>query len=500
MAEYDLSASSATAVDYTQSGTSWTAQAMAFYIAASGPSVAQTSPNWYGEPEANGPGRQALGFYYDDDTALTLTWSKGVNTGAVPPSLLWELDCDTTSRNFDVNTAYMREPEGELPVLAWPGPGVIGTVVPPPKLPELDCDTVSRNFDVDSTVDQISQLEQPNPALLIFNAPAMPFEWDGADQSHNLDQFLAKMQVLDDLDKTPQNFAPVMDWTADYDWQQSRTEGVAQGSPYNPAVLEDYYHPAPFFPLFGWDEVDWQRSTDTRVVEDEDERELAWPIPVFNPFNAKIDWTSDYDWQQSRDTRVVVDEDEREIGVVASLYPRADWTADYDWQQTRDTRVVEDEDERELAWPIPAGAQLLKLGWDQDGEVSRWFGTWTVEDEDAPAARPFVPILTWDDLDTLQAIHFNPPAFNFAEFVEDDRSLQKIAAQIIALALQQMVALPLLGMQLMTAIPLMLCQAMQAAPASDELDVREMESVPSLGIQGFENVLLLGIQEMENEY
>jgi len=469
-AEYDLSTSSATAVDFTQSSGAWSAMAMAFYIAASSPAVAQTSPTF--DTDNASPGRQALGFYYDDDTygPNAAGWPGIGPLLAIPKT--FEMDCDTTSRNCEMNTAYMREPEGELPVMAWPGTGVIGTLVPPPKLWDLDCDTTSRNFDMDSAADQISELEQPNPALLIFNNPAMPFEWDGDDQSRNLDQFLAEMQVINDLDKVPQNFFPTADCTLlDEDASQRNLDQNSAPD----EVLDDYDKvPQNFFPLFGWDDPFdvAQGSLSNPAVLELEHRELAWPIPAAQMFNAQIDWTADYDWQQSRDTRVVEDEDP--APTPQNFFPRADWTADYDWAQSRDTRVVEDEDERELVWPIPV-SQILNLGWDQDDVESRWFDTRVVEDEDSPSAKPFAPPFPWDDFDVAQGSHFNPAAFNLAEYVEDDRSLQAIALQVIAMALQQMLAVPMLGLQSLT------------------LDTAELRA------QQMVNVNMFGIQEMENE-
>jgi hypothetical protein len=102
-----------------------------------------------------------------------------------------------------------------------------------------------------------------------------------------------------------------------------------------------------------------------------------------------------------------------------------------------------------------------------------------VEDEDAPAARPFLPVMDWTtDYDGGQA---NPDPFCHSErseesallvrpfsptlawddwdwsrsvdtrvVVQDDmdsRSLQAIALQVIAMSMQQMLAAPMLGLQ-----------------------------------------------------
>jgi hypothetical protein len=599
-AEYDLSsASGSSSVNFTcaNSGDTTTAIIGAWKLIASTPTMDWTPP------EESAAKVQAQGFYYDDDTyGPNVAGWPGIGTLLAIPKT-FEMDCDTTSRNCDFNTAFMREPEGELPTLTWSG-GVNSNAVPPPLLPELDCDTVSRNLDFNNADDQVPEVDLPPLPVLLYNSTAMPFEWDGADQSHNLDQFLSRMQVLDDCDKTPQNFFPIVDWTApsegtdrnldvnvadkqvlddtdttpqpflpthvrdwsaDELWQMWRADGVAQRSPYNPAVFEDYYNPANYFPLFGWDEIDWQHSTDSRVVEDEDEREIVWPIPIptlapnvghdqdadesrwfdkwvvadedaptARAFSPTMDWTSDYDWTQSRDTRVVEDEDERELAwpipttgfslwmdwtnegeqLVAQTFafqslrlfyeedppasrafsPTMDWTSDYDWAQSRDTRVVEDEDdlaptpqnffpmfgwddtdvaqgwhfnpavltydedEREIAYPVPLPPGVLNLGWDQDGHESRWFagsaGILPASDEDRDA-RPFHPTMPVDDWDVAQGSQYNPAACNFAELVEDDRSLQAITLQLAAMSLQQMLNVPFMALDQMLAVNFM---------------------------------------------
>jgi hypothetical protein len=159
--EYDLSsASGSTAVNFTDTVSGDTCSAIiGAWTITSAPTIAQTSGTFY-SPESETVKQQALGFYYDDDTyGPNVAGWPGIGTIAAIPKT-FEMDCDTTSRNLDLNSSVMQNPESDLPPWAWPGTGVIGTVVPPPLLWDLDCDTTSRN----------------------------------------LDQFLAEMEVLDNID------------------------------------------------------------------------------------------------------------------------------------------------------------------------------------------------------------------------------------------------------------------------------------------------------------
>jgi hypothetical protein len=463
-AEYLLSSSSgSTSIDFTDatSGDTCVGIVAAFSLGSAGPSVAQTSPGFYEQGTEMVP-CQALGFYYDDDTyGPNVAGWPGIETLLAVPKT-FEMDCDTVSRNFDSTRAFMREPEGELPTLTW-SHGANANAVPPPLLCDPDCDTTSRNLDqflaemqVLDTIDNVPQNFFPK------------MDWTRPEDDHlkNWDVDSAADQLPDPDDKPPQNFAPVMDWTADYDWQR----WLDLSSAPDDVQYEEYYHPAPSFPLFGWDEVDWQHSTDTRVVEDEDEREIPWPIPAAQVFNAKIDWTADYDWAQFRSadpgvgSAALVDEP-----AARAFFPVMDWTADYDWEQSRDTRVVEDEDAPAARPFAPSMDWTSDPDWEQFRSADPGSGSAALVDE--PAALPFSPTLAWDDWDWSRSVDTRV----IVQDDEDTRSLQAIALQVVAMSLQQMLAVPLLGLQSMT------------------LESAEMS------LQQMMNVMMLGLEEMENE-
>jgi hypothetical protein len=449
--EYDLSASSATTVNFALSSSgSWDSMAMAFYI-SSGATVAQASPAFYLDSEPSGSVN--IGRAYDDDT--------GFNSIVPPIPKQFEQDCDTTSRNFDFNTACQQWMDGEQP----------------PALPRIY---------------------------------GSPFDWDADATSRNVDFFLAQMQLLDQ-EQTALRIppAPTMDWTADHDWQQQRNLFDLQ-----PSTLDsDYYNPSPFSPLLAWDDHwEWSRNVDVRVVVDEDERELAWPIPAGAQL-LKLGWDQDAEQFPIFDFRFAIAGVEEERSA-QPFSPTADWTADYDWEHSTDTRVVEDEDERVMIWPVPIPPPLV-LGFDQDGDGQRYTDIdvgvglalpsddsarpfapvmdWTNEaepqqnrdidpfchsdpaaagEESALFGRPFAPTLAWDEVDWQHWIDSRVTIIDPAE--RDSMGLIAVAiAQTIAMAVQQMLCAPLLGLQLMSAIPLMLCQGIQDAPGA-ELGIEEI--------------------------
>jgi hypothetical protein len=529
--------------------------------------------------------------------SISATWSNSSQTWVVQTAVFYPPSGTVT---MDWTTSEELHAKAGFGGFSYDDDTQFNSIVPPiPKQFEQDCDTTSRNFDFNCAAEQWVEGEQPPPLPRIFGNP---FEWDGADVSRNVDFFLAQMQLLDQEQTTlkipppptmdltedyeweqdstdvrvvedqdemaAQAFSPVMDWTADFEWQQSRDVRVVEN--------EDYRNPSPFSPILAWDDWDWSRNLDARVVEDEDERELARPIPAgapllnlgwdqdaiesrwfqgsadpgvgsaalvdepaARPFSPTADWTADYDWQHSTDarvvedesdtlaalpysplqfpdsdeadqrsfdTRVVEDEDERVIQKPTPVFtvPTMDWTQEAEYQRWLDTWVVEDEDapaarsfapalaiddadwvqvsslqfpvssfqseeDRNNLWPLVVPPPVL-LGYDQDGEAQRWFGTWVVEDEsDVREARPFHPIVGYDDWDWSKN-------FDVWVVVQEDvaeRSMMTIFPQIIAMAVQQMLCSPLLGLQMMAALPLMLCQRAQAAPG-EELGLEEV--------------------------
>jgi hypothetical protein len=384
--------------------------AMAFCI-SSGATVAQASPAFYFDSEPSGSVN--IGRAYDDDT--------GFNSIVPPVPKQFEQDCDTTSRNFDYNTACQQWMDGE----------------------------------------------QPPPLPRIYGSP---FDWNADATSRNVDFFLAQMQLLDQ-EQTALRIppAPAMDWTADHDWQQQRNLFDLQ-----PSTLDsDYYNPSPFSPLLAWDDHwEWSRNVDVRVVEDEDERELAWPIPTGAQL-LKLGWDQDAEEFPIFDFRFAIAGVEEERSA-QPFSPTADWTADYDWEHSTDTRVVEDEDEPVMIWPVPIPPPLVH-GCDQDGDGQRYtdidvgVGLALPSDD---SARPFAPTLAWDEVDWQHWIDSRVTMIDPAE--RDSMGLIAVAiAQTIAMAVQQMLCAPLLGLQLMSAIPLMLCQGIQDAPGA-ELGIEEI--------------------------
>ncbi len=373
--EYEIQATAASiSATWSNSAQAWVVQTAVFY-----PPSGTVTMDWTSPEELHAKAGSS-GFYYDGDPDVA---GQALHAMQQFPGRLYggAREIDETSRNFDCNVATQQPGYDELS----------------PPLPE------------------------------IFGNP---FEWDGADISRNIDQFLAQQQLLDSIDQAPQNFypamdwtppedgatkdcsfrvvedesaereahafSPTMDWTTDYDWHLPSGALATEELKRDSGVVEDedYYNPAPYFSLFGWDEVDWQHSIDTRVVEDEDERELAWPIPAAAQL-LNLGWDQDASESRWFDTRVVTDQDELAARPFA---PTADWTTDYDWQYSTDTRVVEDEDEHEIAWPIPIVQQILSL-WDQDGQESRWFGSaWSI-DQDESMPQPYLPLFGWDEID-----------------------------------------------------------------------------------------------------
>jgi hypothetical protein len=464
----------------------------------------------------SGPG-SGFNLLDNESTYTLLADEYVVQTTAASISATWS----NSAQAWVVQTAVFYPPSGTV-TMDWSSPeemhakaSYVGfsydddtqfnSVVPPiPKQFEQDCDTTSRNFDFNCAAQQWVEGEQPPPLPRIFGNP---FEWDGADIARNIDFFLAQQQLIDQEPATPQtNFAPITDWTLSADDASQKNWDVDSAADQLPDP--DDKPPQNYFPTMDWTaDHDWTKSCDARVVEDEDERELAWPIPAGAPL-LNLGWDQDAiesRWfQGSADPGVgsaaLVDEP-----AARPFAPTADWTADYDWQHSTDARVVEDEDERELVWPIPI-FQILNLGWDQDGLESRCFGSaWSVDQDDS-LSQPFSPVMDWTQeadcqrpfaslvgieqstIDDRQSTIPTAPTLAWDEvdwqrwidsrvaLIDDDRSMELIAAaiaQTIAMAVQQMRCLPLLGLQLMAALPLMLSQGTQAAPA-EELGLDEV--------------------------
>ena len=265
----------------------------------------------------------------------------------------------------------------------------------------------------------------------VTTALSRPFsptaDWSQANDDAS--QRWTGLWIVEDEDApSAQPFAVVSDWTADYDSEQWRDTRVVEDEDereiawpipllvpapievwlqdaeeskwFDWRVVEDEDSPAarPFFPVMGWDEVDWQHSVDWRVVEDEDERVMVFPVP--QPPRVVIAYDQDAEESHSVDWRVIEDED---FYNPAPYHP-VTWWDEVDWQRSVDTRVVVDEDEREIL-PVPPPPKVL-IGYDQDARESRWTGIWVVEQEDERVIYPFTPTLAWDEVDWQRSVDY----------------------------------------------------------------------------------------------
>ena len=279
--------------------------------------------------------------------------------------------------------------------------------------------------------------------------PATMIPLVGHDQDAEESRWFGWWVVTDEDSRESRPFIPTMDWSlsledasqkwSDYrvvededvpasaafsptmDWTQTNDDGSQKWLGWWVVVDEDAPAARPFFPTMDWTaDYDHELSRDTRVVEDEDERVIPWPIPVLippdmdfsqvypeaywfdyrivededspaaRPFIVTADWnqTNDDATQHWTDAWTVEDED---APAARPFFVTTDWTADYDHELSRDVRVVEDED-------APAPQPFSPTAdWTQSNDDSsqRWTGWWVVEDEDVPAARPFAVISDW---------------------------------------------------------------------------------------------------------